>query len=329
LVTGSSPVYPSKYFLMKIIDTVKKSFFEYPTLYHNVDFNSIKFGIMHHMFIVLGNGIEWAKTKTPKNGGYLIEPRYHNRERVYDAKYGKETIDIDITPYIKGDKIYSLELIDHIETERHYDSFVKILTEVKEVSEDKITYYKNLLIAPKIKRGEKNPHQRVWLESEFDKLPPNTLLPSDGYDKKYTYFLREIEKREDTSLLSGIHPYPNFDKQYSCFWKKNAEYIQEDWRIEAINHLSYWKEYFNDSERIKGYSHHPEYNKEREQEFLDILKRQITEGQKPKYVFDNYGYKPFDLNDPNAYQEAIKERWERNLQEEKSFIDETIFKLLK
>ncbi len=310
---------------MKVIDTVKKSFFTYPTLYLSKNFDSIKFSVMEHMFIVLGNGIEWAKTKNLNQGGYLLEPHYHNRKRVYDTPYGKDIIDIDITQYLQADKIYEFGEIDHKETKSSISAMSKIFVEMDE--ETKIILLNKFVKRKSSYEAEKR-GKILWLESEFDKLPEKTLIPDQHYNETYKYFLRIIEPREEEdSSLGKRNPYPNFQKQYSCFWEKGVEYIQEDWRIEAINHLSYWKEYFNDSERIKEYSNYPKEKDDKE--FLAILKRQIKDGASPKSVFDNYGYKPFDLNDKDAYKKASKERWDTDLSDIKSFIDETIYKLLK
>ncbi len=297
---------------MKVIDCVKKSFFKYPSLYAHRDFNKIKFSFLEHCFIVSGNGYDWANTKNPKKGGYLTELSYHNNKIVYSLDYGKEKVDIDITPYLSAEKIYELEEIDHKATKDVEKLFNSI--GVKEFPiRGLIGYEKDKSI------------QKLWLKEDFSKLPNRTLMPDSQYNESYKYFLREFEFKE------GIKdsPYPNFSKNRGCFWKDGSEYIQEDWKIEGINHLSYWKEYFNDTERVKSYSSYPKYDETEDQKMLDILKSQIKQGQKLEAVLKNYGYKLFDLNDKDAYREAIKERWDTDYKNILEFIDETIYKLLK
>ena len=121
-------------------------------------------------------------------------------------------------------------------------------------------------------------------------------------------------------------PYPNFQKQYSCFWEPGVEYIQEDWRLAGIQHLSYWQEYFKDPERVKTYSHYHIGEKQVKslQEYIE--KYFQKEGKTIKQIAKEYEFPEFDGTN---YQLMSAKRWEKELSSNLEFIEETIAKLSK
>ena len=294
---------------MTVNDTIKKSFFNYPTLYMGNNIDDIKRSVLHHYLIVLGNGIEWANTKDKKKGGYLTEPNYYNRKRTYDKPYGKEKITENIEDYILPNVAYELIEIDHDDTKK----FMGLLGSKR----------KRVYISQKL-RGEEKLKKTLFIESEYHLLPPNTMMPGDEYSEKYKYALREFK---DLTRVSKETPYPNFSEQYSCFYEPGVEYIQEDWRKESIKHLKYWEQYFLDDERIKTFSDYPQKGHD---DILNILKKQIIDEKKDEnYVFKNYGFRKFDLNDPIAFEMAKVEKFNRKKKEMMEFIEKTIYKLQK
>lgn len=294
---------------MTVNDTIKKSFFNYPTLYMGSNIDDIKRSVLHHYLIVLGNGIEWANTKDKKKGGYLTEPNHHNRKRTYDKPYGKEKIAENIEDYISPNVAHELIEIDHDDTKKFMGLFG--------------SRRKSVYISQKL-RGEEKLKKTIFIESEYHLLPPNTMMPGDKYSEKYKYALREFK---DLTRGSRETPYPNFSEQYSCFYEPGVEYIQDDWREESIKHLEYWEQYFQDEERIKTFSDYP---KKGQDDILKILKKQILEENKDEnYVFKNYGFRKFDLNDPIAFEMAKVEKFNRNRKEMMEFIEKTIYKLQK
>ncbi len=296
---------------MKVIDTVKKSFFEYPTLYAFKKFEDIQFNVLHQYFIILGNGLEWANTKDKSKGGYLTDPKIFKKHgewtRKIDLPYGKEKVNIDIEPYLSN-TIYDLRIIDHEQTKR----YSKLL---------KNSIQSNFLN----KEGNKK-EKRIYLEEDFKNVPLKTLLPGDKYNENYIYTLVEINPDENIDKVCGhrTSPYPNFQKEYSCFYEEGFQYIQDDWKEAALEHLIYWQNWFNDSEKIKLYHRHPVYTKSKDQDLLNTLKKQVKDGQSLKSVCKNYWFKEFDLNDKGAYQNAIKERWINEEKKIKSFLSKTI-----
>lgn len=96
---------------MKVEEAVYASLVRCPTLYKRPSYEEAKRDVMHHYFIVLGNGLEWAHTKNPKHGGYLTGDKYYKRDgewvRKYDKPYHKSGVIIDQT-YL--DKFFSQKL---------------------------------------------------------------------------------------------------------------------------------------------------------------------------------------------------------------------------
>lgn len=81
---------------MKLHDYVCEKINEYPSLYASVgdNFTDAEMRVLDQLFLVNGNGLEWAHTKDPSKGGYLADYRCYKRNgewiRSYDPPYGKQ-----------------------------------------------------------------------------------------------------------------------------------------------------------------------------------------------------------------------------------------------
>ena len=80
---------------MKLEDHIKTSIAKYPGLYLHENYEASRLAVLNQIFLVLGNGMEWAHTRTVKTGGYMVSnPRYYKRNgdyiRAYDKPYGVE-----------------------------------------------------------------------------------------------------------------------------------------------------------------------------------------------------------------------------------------------
>ncbi len=300
---------------MTVKDTVNRSILRYPTLYlDKKSYENAKFWVLHQYFIVLGNGIEWANTKDPKKGGYLLEmgEGTHKKvndewERMYDKPYGKVTIGEDVEQYFTK-KVYKLSVIDHEGTKK----WAKIMKPLKSTTHGHIQPdFSN--------RNDENLKKRVFLKNEFDLLPHNTLLPGTKYNESYKYFLHEVKRESSDERRS---PYPNFSKQFSCFWEKGMEYIKDDWREEAIIHLEHWQKYFADPNQLINYSHYPKPGdlKKHIETYYFAKNKSIKEVAKD-YKFPNF--------DGTNYEELEAKRWKKQYADITMFLSETINKLKK
>lgn len=127
---------------MKLNDYIHQMIVKYPRLYAGNSFEESKIQILDQLFLTLGNGLHWAKTDSPKTGGYLTERRYKRKqgewETLPDLPYGKEKFncpEIDryfTEPYVEvqvlvgqhGDSLYKRTSIGH-EKKLIFSGFLK------------------------------------------------------------------------------------------------------------------------------------------------------------------------------------------------------------
>lgn len=81
---------------MKIKDFISKSIQEYPLLYKDVNYEKSKLKVLDQLFFVSGNGMGWADTEKPEEGGYLCQSKFKFDKKsdtwikLKDKPYGKE-----------------------------------------------------------------------------------------------------------------------------------------------------------------------------------------------------------------------------------------------
>lgn len=80
---------------MRLKDYILKHTLEYPSLYLAHSYEESRLLVLEQCFLVLGNGLEWAHTKKPEQGGYMVSPRQRKYKgdwtRTFDLPYGKQT----------------------------------------------------------------------------------------------------------------------------------------------------------------------------------------------------------------------------------------------
>lgn len=93
----------SPYEPMKLMDSVKRSIWEYPVVFLCDNLEDSIFNVLHHNFLVLGNGMYWARTVSPENGGYLLSetPVENNGGQLPDPDYGAVKFSKDINPLFR------------------------------------------------------------------------------------------------------------------------------------------------------------------------------------------------------------------------------------
>lgn len=70
---------------MTLDDSIRKSIFEYPSLFKDLDYAKSRIKVLDHLFLVIGNGYEW-------HDGYLAQRICKEKGRGFKKfpKYGKE-----------------------------------------------------------------------------------------------------------------------------------------------------------------------------------------------------------------------------------------------
>lgn len=302
---------------MKVLDSVNESISQYPTLYLTKNYEHSKFLVLNHMFIVIGNGYEWAVTKNPKRGGYLTDE--WSKKRKYNTPYGKKKCDVDITKFFTED-VYELKKIDHNETLNfltYSDELLKASPKLKK------WFIRYVFEYPKV--------NRVFTTSTIKDIKVDYITDSQDYNPKCDWHLLKI-KRNDVDCFGekfdrqSVTPYPNFNKRFSEAWQ--TDFIQDDWKIEAINLYSYWKDFF-----VAGKD--DDYYYPSEKRISNFINDYKTNGY---YTLENlesmaktYGFSILDINfdEPNTVKPLLEARWEGYRKDVIEFCDETIYKLLK
>ena len=106
---------------MKLEDCIYKSLIEYPALYLCNNYEDSKMLVLNHLFLVNGNGMDWAISKDGKQEGYLIESKYKGTRdkwiRLPDKPYGKPVIKNKL-PFVEIIEKYKKEYLE----ESRYES---------------------------------------------------------------------------------------------------------------------------------------------------------------------------------------------------------------
>lgn len=198
---------------------VKECIAKYPLLYKTSDYWRSEHLVANHVFLTLGNGLEWAHVKNPKRGGFLVEPRYRKYRgeyvRIYDKPYGKETYDKELFNRVWTERIFTFYNFPK-EDEDWDPNFTRDVFE-SEITED----------LKDMKRFE---------------------LSIDSSVKRWNKLAKKMENEKPTSWFS---PYPDFGEEYSCFYKPEVKYIQDDWKEAAIKHLDFCRDFVSDKNDLK------------------------------------------------------------------------------
>lgn len=288
---------------MKLLDHVKKSICNYPSLYLFPDFNSSLIRVLDHMFGTLGNGYEWAKTKNPKSGGYLCEPQYLEKGneciRKFDKPYGKE----------KFEKDFSLYLKEPIVNVFHFKTFEDLFT------------------GP-LSEFEKHPKKEHWESNIFNIKEYKDNSKLSKYTIKYDIIKSNLEHLsfgyKGSFEFNCWTPYSYFEREYSFLWTDEVKYIQEDWKVGALWWLKECKRYFSD-DRVKTYHHYPSPKNIKELE--KYIKEYLSSGRYKSIEDVNKAYE-MDCFTGDNFEEFSYARWEKELNKINSFIEETTFRLL-
>lgn len=282
---------------MKVIDHVNQAINNYPSLFIYDTYEDSAFAVLHHCFIVLGNGIKWAYTGDPKTGGYLVHPKHRRLHddwvRIKDKPYGKEKCELD--PRAFKEKIY---YFDEIDTDKSKSGIMLIAKPCDDIN--------------------------VVFESQLDALKKKFKVCNDKGDYipgVHTHFYSSTGPKGG----ARTNPYPNFQKNYSCFWEIEPQLIQEDWLIAGLDHLKYWQAYFNDDERIKGYYRYKDHHKSLKEYILKYYKDNPE--KHPNWIQDvRDGYEIQEFDGEN-FEVFATIKWEKELKETKDFLAETIERL--
>jgi hypothetical protein len=217
---------------MKLADHVRKSILEYPTLYKSDTYERSRLSVLNHLFLVIGNGYEWAYTMDPARGGYLTDhPNYYKRgdkegDRKYDKPYGVEKYDREFSPNYFTNRLFHINLLNNrnarivsvtpvtIGEGGIDDVYIEIEGLVEEIGENEFSFLKT----PKLYEANRM--------SFGDNRPSFSPYPISNYSA-----IREI-----------------YDKNL---------FVQPDWLEGAVDVGKAALVYYSDSEQYKYDSYYP------------------------------------------------------------------------
>jgi hypothetical protein len=301
---------------MRIEDYVAKSINDHPFLYYGPSYERAKFSVLHQAFIVLGNGLGWAHTEIPSEGGYLTEGTFYKDDedewvRGYDPAYGTVTVELDSRFW--KEEMYCLSKIKSAFQESEWGTFVT----------PDIHTTENLFESEVKSRGIlQKPH--VFIDC-LDAVCG--VVSEKEYDSSiHTHILRKIDRTRKTEI-KNYNPYSNFSKRFSCFWEIEPALIQEDWLVEGVAHLKHWEKYFSDPERYKYY---PGFSTT--EEFKAYIEECIMERHPESWIDQirsedgehGYGFKGFDGKN---YEQLTELKNYQTLEKARRFINETLKRL--
>lgn len=295
---------------MTLEDYIFKSIYEYPSLYYARAFEESRRRVLEHVFVTLGNGVKFAYTENPEDGGYFCSSKSkkvkEKWERQYDKPYGQVKCSKKIRKKIlAGERIIEIRNVD------------------KERSK------KIGKIFPKNDYGRNREKNEFW-ESDIKEVYQKayTTLNKDGeiLDKCH---LRTSPPDADDNYESFCekerHPYP-FCFYYLNFVEINPHYkkydyhtiknmtveelreskalIRPDWVAGIVEIYKWALEFFENDEKFFGDNYYnwiddknnkfeEEFNKEFQAAKLDNTFADFCK----KYGLDDYDYEtPYEMN---------------------------------
>jgi hypothetical protein len=218
---------------VRFLDYVKKNIVEYPTLFLAPTFEESILKISDQAFIVLGNGLEWAKSKKGYEG-YLTEARYHKvtGDRLYDRIYGKEKYDVDVSRYFIEDYVRVTTVKEW--RKDIWEGFISDLPQ--EYNDEK--YHKNV--------ADRNVlcYPYPYFEKKFSCFwePGNESIQDDWKEAAIThliyckdYFNDPIKPFEDIVMIG-------LNRGYKSYYREMREVSKERWNDFQKNAISFINE---------------------------------------------------------------------------------------
>ena len=222
---------------MKIADYISKCIQEYPSLYKDVDYEKSKLKVLCQIFFTNGNGLKMADTENPKEGGYVVEPKYKkdkktdNWIRIKDKPYGKEKYKPIPDGYFES-IVYYVYAIDHP---------IEIIYRKEQHGDDKIYFRYDKKVDNKFRQPKLYKAESLHQFSPYPFSKEFSIACDVFYDG---VFLQEDWMQELIILCKRTLEYFNDKNQY-----KNYCYYPTENKIKQD--VNYFKERFN-KDGVKG-----------------------------------------------------------------------------
>ena len=226
---------------MKVIDYISKYIQDYPSLYKDINYERSKLKLLNHTFFVIGNGVEFAQTDNPNEGGYMVLPKYKKDRqtdgyvRVKDKPYGA----VKHKPLPK----------DYFETDIYYVSNGIRPIDIRQVKHnryDQDFYFRfrkgdDLLYnGPTVFKAESlhnlSPYPIAFNHSNVADIYYNNLFLQDDWMAELVLLCKyTLEYYTDETQYVNSHHYPSEDRIKYAIRIFNDTYAKEG--IKGVLHL--------------------------------------------------------------------------------------------
>ncbi len=129
--------------------------------------------------------------------------------------------------------------------------------------------------------------------------------------------------------INDAVPYPNFTKEYSMVWTMDMNQLDISWIEGAIEFYSQSKDFFNNGKVNLYHSSWPD-EVEQQKKLIANYENNFTKYKKEGQSLSDF-YKAisdaYEINYDGNTEKLIKNRWNKELNRIRNFIDETIEKL--
>lgn len=220
---------------MRIVDYISKTIQEFPVLYKDLNYEKSKIKVLDSIFFSGNSGLEIAKTKNPKDGGYMVIPKYKKDKktdewiRIKDNPYGKEKYKPIPKEYFKTVVWYIIPNKNHLET----------IYRKKKIYDDILYLRYNKEYIPELYIAE-NTHE--FSPTPFSKdISPiydiyyNNIFLQDDWLKELIFLCKKTieyfndEKRYKNHIYYGKYGKTEFEKNknWEFFYKEQVNFLQK------------------------------------------------------------------------------------------------------
>lgn len=242
---------------MKLDDFIKDRISKYPYLYAYSTYEISRLEILNYLFFVIGNGMEWAKTRSKKSGGYLVIDRFKEKNgeyvRIMDQPYGKEKYDGS-----EIDRFFTELYVAINEIDPKFRSFPAPKTCIIPVWKGFISEIPEDIVSKCICKGYS--YNKKLKQYEEEELSYREIIIGDDQFKSFSALPLNLINPEyviDACNFSEskriIKPSP-FNETSWAYAKIDPKLIQKDWLQGMIDIKKFALQYYwNESYQYKEY----------------------------------------------------------------------------
>lgn len=260
---------------MTIKQYVDKSIFQYPSLYRTKSYQESRLLVLDHVFLTIGNGLEWNKAGFIADYGCrknskieeIVFPKNYFTDKMWELNLNTENVK-EVQELLKDYYSYIHK------TSRYNNTQLIILCNDEELIKD---IFKKYSLPDEMHKAFfkflKKPYEPTPYEIEFNSIDERSPYPIC----EYSALVEMINKRTNSCHIKNF----------------NLTNIQQDYIDAGIDIAKHTLDFYNDPEKVKRHSYHPNksfkefkrcYNKDPEK----YRKDREEAGMLPKHTIEQW-----------------------------------------